>query len=213
MMFRLDDAERVAGGPLHLSSQRLSEGVYDRLVDDIRSGALAPGDPLRDRDIAERLGVSRTPVREAIQRLERAGLLDVWPGRQTRVRRLAEVDTQRLYEYFGELSAMHIAFCLAAADAESNVPMRSAARALAAAHDDVWGTAFTELLGAVAACDESVRGRLLEDQLPLMSIVLRALPEPAGDRRALSAALCEAVDAGSASDAATAVRALFGLSG
>lgn len=215
-MLRLDGGpDHMSGGPLQLSSQRLSEGVYERLVSDIRTGVLKPGDPLRDRDVADGLGVSRTPVREAIQRLERAGLLDVWPGRQTRVRRLSDVDTARLYEYFGELSAMHVSFGLAQArdDHGGFAPVRDAARTLASAEDDAWGVAFTEFMERVATCEASVRGRLLTDHLPLMSIVLRQLPEPAGDRRQLSAALSEAVENDAADDAAGAIRALFGLAG
>lgn len=52
----------------------------DRTIEAIReaiiSGELAPGEPLRDRDLAERLGVSRTPIREALHRLEAAGLVE-----------------------------------------------------------------------------------------------------------------------------------------
>ena len=43
------------------------------------------GQRLRDQELAERLGVSRTPVREALQRLERTGLVEVAPNRYTRV--------------------------------------------------------------------------------------------------------------------------------
>ena len=52
----------------------------DRTIAAIRSaiisGELAPGEPLRDRQLAEVLGVSRTPVREALHRLEAAGLVE-----------------------------------------------------------------------------------------------------------------------------------------
>ena len=46
------------------------EFVYTRLRGDIRSGALVPGSRLRETEIAERLQVSRTPVREALKQLE-----------------------------------------------------------------------------------------------------------------------------------------------
>ena len=63
----------------------LGDEVYARLGEAILDGTLAPGERLRDHDLAERLGVSRTPVREALQRLERTGLVEVAPNRYTRV--------------------------------------------------------------------------------------------------------------------------------
>ena len=49
--------------------------VYQRLLDEIREGALLSSDRLREIDLSERLGVSRTPVREAIRQLEADGLV------------------------------------------------------------------------------------------------------------------------------------------
>lgn len=63
----------------------LGDEVYARLGEAIVDGTLAPGERLRDHDLAEWLGVSRTPVREALQRLERVGLVEVSPHRYTRV--------------------------------------------------------------------------------------------------------------------------------
>ncbi len=53
-----------------------SETVYSALRQEITDGVLAPGAPLVEDDIAARLGVSRTPVRESIQRLAADGLVD-----------------------------------------------------------------------------------------------------------------------------------------
>lgn len=63
----------------------LGDEVYARLGEAILDGRLAPGERLRDQELAEWLGVSRTPVREALQRLERTGLVEVSPNRYTRV--------------------------------------------------------------------------------------------------------------------------------
>lgn len=63
----------------------LSDEVYARIGDAILDGRLAPGQRLRDVDLATELGVSRTPVREALQRLERFGLVEIAVGRYTRV--------------------------------------------------------------------------------------------------------------------------------
>ncbi len=71
--------------PLEPGRAVLSGEVYTRLGEAILDGRLAPGERLRDRELAEWLGVSRTPVREALQRLERVGLVEVSPHRYTRV--------------------------------------------------------------------------------------------------------------------------------
>ena len=70
----------------------LRDDVYTRLRDAIVDGTLAPGEQLRDGDLAAWLGVSRTPVREALQRLARAGLVRTTPGRSTTVASLHRRD-------------------------------------------------------------------------------------------------------------------------
>lgn len=71
--------------PLEPRGAVLGDEVYARLGEAILDGRLAPGERLRDHELAEWLGVSRTPVREALQRLERTGLVEVSPHRYTRV--------------------------------------------------------------------------------------------------------------------------------
>ncbi|MCP2266589.1 GntR family transcriptional regulator [Promicromonospora thailandica] len=68
----------------------LRDDVYHRLRDAIVDGTLAPGEQLRDIDLAGWLGVSRTPVREALLRLAEAGLVAAQPGRSTTVSSLSE---------------------------------------------------------------------------------------------------------------------------
>ncbi|GAA1977441.1 GntR family transcriptional regulator [Microbacterium pumilum] len=71
--------------PLDPRGTVLGDEVFELLGEAILSGKLAPGERLRDHELAERFGVSRTPVREALQRLERSGLVEVSPNRYTRV--------------------------------------------------------------------------------------------------------------------------------
>ena len=71
--------------PLEPRGAVLGDEVYALLGEAILDGRLAPGERLRDHELAEWLGVSRTPVREALQRLERTGLVEVSPHRYTRV--------------------------------------------------------------------------------------------------------------------------------
>jgi DNA-binding GntR family transcriptional regulator len=80
----------------------LGDDVYAVLGEAIIRGTLRPGDRLRDVELASRLGVSRTPVREALQRLERLGLVEVAANRYTRVSELhprANADTIEFMTY------------------------------------------------------------------------------------------------------------------
>lgn len=91
----------------------LGDEVYARLGEAILDGTLAPGARLRDHELADWLGVSRTPVREALQRLERVGLVEVSPHRYTRVtipNDKAQADTLEFVAYLmGNAARMAVA--------------------------------------------------------------------------------------------------------
>lgn len=70
----------------------MSDAAYERLRDAIVRGELAPGEKIRDAELAEMLGLSRTPVREAITRLVDSGLIESKPGVYTRVSTLNQHD-------------------------------------------------------------------------------------------------------------------------
>ncbi|AZL58566.1 GntR family transcriptional regulator [Tabrizicola piscis] len=72
--------------------------AYRQLLDDIRSGALPPGARLRETDLAARLGISRTPVREAIRQLEADGLVIHLPRQGATIRSLDYAEVIELYE-------------------------------------------------------------------------------------------------------------------
>lgn len=97
---------------------RTSDLVYGELVSAIRDLRLAPGASLSETEIAERLEVSRTPVREAIARLVDAGLVHVVPQVGTRVGliRLREVEEARFVRESLETSAFEAACGTAALD-------------------------------------------------------------------------------------------------
>jgi DNA-binding GntR family transcriptional regulator len=89
-----------------LPRQTLREQVYATLLDAIVSGALPPDSRLRDGDLAAELHVSRTPVREALQRLEDEGLVQTVPGSQTRVTPLRESDAREAVPVVAALHAL-----------------------------------------------------------------------------------------------------------
>ena len=70
----------------------LRDIVFDQMRDAILDGTLQPGERLNDDDLVAWLGVSRTPVREAIAKLHAAGLVDVEANRYTRVASLDDDD-------------------------------------------------------------------------------------------------------------------------
>lgn len=74
------------------------QSAYRRLLDEIRSGTLAPGARLREIELAERLGISRTPVREAIRQLESDGLVTHLPRQGATIRSLDHAEVVELYE-------------------------------------------------------------------------------------------------------------------
>ncbi|MFE3737808.1 GntR family transcriptional regulator [Streptomyces sp. NPDC059134] len=76
-----------------------SEVVYERLRGDIESLRLKPGAKLSEVQLGEELGASRTPVREAIRRLAREGLVDFVPGEVARVAALSLGGVRALFEF------------------------------------------------------------------------------------------------------------------
>jgi DNA-binding GntR family transcriptional regulator len=74
--------------------------VRDAIVD----GTLSPGEQLRDQELAAWLGVSRTPVREALLRLQQAGLVSSLPGRSTTV---TSLDTRAARDAQAVVASMH----------------------------------------------------------------------------------------------------------
>nr|MBO2508626.1 GntR family transcriptional regulator [Bacillota bacterium] len=86
----------------------LREQVYATLRDWIIQGILQPGEQLRDHELARKLQVSRTPVREALRRLEDEGLVQTSAQRWTRVAPLDPGEAQRLYPIVWTLEALAV---------------------------------------------------------------------------------------------------------
>jgi len=95
----------MEGLTLPLARASLREQVYDILRDELDSGDLKPGSAIRQDEIARKLGVSRTPMREALLRLELEGFIVIKPRSGISVRRLTEQDIRNLYQMIGALEA------------------------------------------------------------------------------------------------------------
>ena len=82
---------------IRLEKSLMRDDVYSRLRDWIITGTLEPGEKLRDADLAEQLGISRTPVREALRRLEDEGLIETKQNAWTRVAPVTPELAARIY--------------------------------------------------------------------------------------------------------------------
>lgn len=87
-----------------ISRISLRDQVYQRLRMAIINLELKPGQRINDKSLAEQFGVSRTPVREALKRLEDEGLIESSPGAVTKV---TLVDEQEARHAFTVVAALH----------------------------------------------------------------------------------------------------------
>ncbi|MEU5592665.1 GntR family transcriptional regulator [Streptomyces sp. NPDC020298] len=86
-----DESPAAAGG------RRLALDVHGRLRAMILSGELPPGSVLLQAEMARKLGVSRTPMREAFRLLQEEGLIDARPDQRARVRAVDPADLDGVY--------------------------------------------------------------------------------------------------------------------
>lgn len=77
--------------------EALREVTADQVKAMILNGSYAPGDPIRECDIAKKLNVSRMPVREVFRVLEKEGLVEYIPNCGVRVKKLTKRDIQEIY--------------------------------------------------------------------------------------------------------------------
>ncbi|MTI02248.1 MULTISPECIES: GntR family transcriptional regulator [Alphaproteobacteria] len=86
--------------------QRLADTIAQDLEELIFDGTFADGDRLDEVKLAEQFGVSRTPLREAFQRLALSGLVDLIPRRGAFVRQPGPVELMEMFEVMAELEAV-----------------------------------------------------------------------------------------------------------
>jgi DNA-binding GntR family transcriptional regulator len=84
----------------------LRDTAYDTLCEAIIAGTLAPGETLHDNELCTWLGLSRTPVRGALVRLEQDGLVETEPQRFTRVTPVHGRDARSLFPVLASVHAL-----------------------------------------------------------------------------------------------------------
>lgn len=113
-----------------LGQPLMRERVYDVLREWIVVGTLAPGERLRDSELAASLGVSRTPVREALRRLEDEGLVQASSNRWTKVAPLELTDAYEVYPIVERLECFALTLALPAITESDLGDLRTANKAV-----------------------------------------------------------------------------------
>lgn len=85
-------ADMPAAGPL------MRDGIYERIRHDILSCAFKPGSQVHEQDLAQRYAVSKSPIRDALLRLQEQNLVEVLPRKGYRVRPISVADAREMYE-------------------------------------------------------------------------------------------------------------------
>jgi DNA-binding GntR family transcriptional regulator len=132
-MTRIDPpAAHFAAVPQPIARRTLPELVLERVRDMIIEGQLAPGDRINEGELGARLGVSRTPLREALRSLASEGLIELVPSRGALVRRFTAKDVRDVLDVLAMLEAKAGRLAVARA---SDVDIA----ALRALHDEMMG--------------------------------------------------------------------------
>lgn len=88
-----------------LTRLRLHDAVVEHLRNFIVEGVLPPGTKLNERELCDTLGISRTPLREALKVLAAEGLVDITPNRGASVFRMSEAEIREMFELMSGLEA------------------------------------------------------------------------------------------------------------
>ncbi len=171
----------------------LAQQAYHQLRDRLRTGKLPPGTRLVNRTLAAELGISFTPVREAISRLSSEGLVEHVPGAGAFVKRISRRDLAQLYDlratlepYAAAEAARHIsaveleelqgacaAFEPLVNELRSELPvaLRGTHRALHGTHREAWLRAEERFHRLLIAAARNPWLTKMVDELRLVSLV------------------------------------------
>ncbi|MCG8561842.1 MAG: GntR family transcriptional regulator [Hyphomicrobiales bacterium] len=103
----LDDRDRTAPAPdTPIVRRTLHDELLERLRQMIIHGDLEPGDKVPEKDLCDRFGVSRTPLREALKVLASEGLVTLTPNRGAMVSEVTLADLEEAFPVMGALEAL-----------------------------------------------------------------------------------------------------------
>jgi len=125
------------GKPI-LNIKSLKEQVYEYLREQMRRGDILPGSAIDMEETSKKLGVSKTPLRDALLQLEMEEFVTILPRRMVVVNSLKKDDIRNYYEIIGSLESMAMlkAFeCLKASDIEAMQKLNAGMKEAIAAND------------------------------------------------------------------------------
>jgi len=118
---------------IQIARPPMREEVYNKLLDWIMEGYLRPGEKIVDKELAEHMGVSRTPVREALRRLEDRGLVESSANRWTRVSKIPSKEPEMIYPIIWTLEKLALSIAIRTMSEEDFTKMEQANNELKAA--------------------------------------------------------------------------------
>ena len=183
--------------------------VHDRLRTAILRGEFNPTAPLSQVQLAARLGVSRTPLREALRMLQREGLIDSEPNRRVRVAKLSLADLEQLYAARVLIEALAVRMTVPAYTAADLAALKDALAEMTelSGHDlDMWEAAhrrYHELLRKYAGERIARLAGDLSDHTGRYRRVYLAAPRAWSAAAQEHAAILDACTSGSAAAAST----------
>lgn len=191
--------------------------AYNAIRDAIRSNVFPPGYQAAEIEIARQLGMSRTPVHEAMARLQEDGLVRILPKKGIVIRALSPADIEEIYEVIIALEGAAAARLARMAEAERGpvvAILQQATEAMVAALDDdnllQWAVADEDFHQALVTHSGNRRlmrmAGMVADQLHrarMFTLNLRALPVASSDEHQQ---IIEAIRRGDADTASRAAR-------
>lgn len=166
----------------------LTEEAYARIKAEILDNRMPPGFQALEPELAVRLGMSRTPVREALIRLQKEGLVEVVPRRGMRVMPLSPADMREIYEVLTCVESEAAALVAARKPTDADLAPLSAATAdmeVALAVDDLDAWAEADQCYHVALLNLCENRRLVDiamthydiaHRVRMFTLRLRAVP-------------------------------------
>ena len=91
---------------MEYQEQSLGSQIFNRIRDDIISGNYTTGEELKEATLGKQLGVSRTPVREALRQLDLEGLVEIAPNRGAKVIGISRKDVEDIYHMRARLEGL-----------------------------------------------------------------------------------------------------------
>jgi DNA-binding GntR family transcriptional regulator len=164
----------------HVTRVSLSDEAYSRIETAILDGTLAPGERLRDPELVDWLGISRTPIRHALERLMTQGLVEMERNRYTRVAPFDVVSVKGAVEVAADLWSGAVRRGLADWEAEDITAVREIATELvASAESQDFSRFMVDFEHLVTTCvlleDNATRLRALTNVLPQVHRLARKI--------------------------------------